>query len=179
MVFWDDLGFPTNYSVDADLEYPGNGVWGFAEHRILDPDNGILGAPQALVRPVGAEPWLLVTEFGTLGALYATADPDVICVFDQLRRLVFVDVANPTRQTLAIGIAPVRMAASNDQGLLLVCDWAGIAAFGAEGVRWRATELVADLHVTRADGDRIYYRGAGETRGVLDARTGAIIPSSG
>jgi hypothetical protein len=177
MVFWDDLGFATNYSVDAEPEYPGNGEWGFPEHRVLSPASDILGAPQALVRPGGnTGPWLLVTEFATLGALYATPDPDVICVFDQLRRLVFVNVQSPSQQTMAEGIAPVRMAASVDQGLLLVCEWAGITAFGSDGVRWRAPDLVADLHITRADGDRIYYRGAGESRGWLDARTGEVLP---
>lgn len=180
MVFWDDLGFATNYTVDPGPEYPGNGSWDYPEHRIFKPGSDLVGGPQALIRPEHADPWLLVTGFTTLGALYATADPDVICVFEQFDRVVFVNVRDPATQALIDDVYPVRIAAAIDEGLLLVCDWNGITAIGVDGVRWRAPDLIYDLHVTRADGDRIYFRGtvpgeSVEARGSLDAPTGDII----
>ena len=182
MVFWDDLGFVTNYTVDAEIEYPGDGEWGYEQHRLADARSDRVGGPQALIRPAHGDPWLLTTAFAGLGALYATADPDVICVFEQFDRIVLVNVSEPTIQMTMDDVYPVRIAASVDQGLLLVCDWNGITAIGNDGVRWRAPDLIYDLHVTRADGDRIYFRGTHpgesvEARGSIDARTGGVISS--
>ena len=183
MVFWDDLGFATNYAVDADPEFPGDGQWDYPQQRIVAPGSELVGGPQALISPRDASPWLLVTGFTGLGALYATADPDVLCVFEQFSRLTFVDARDPRIQTTQDDMYPVRIAAATGVGLFLVLDWDGITAIGNDGVRWRRTGLVYDIHVTRSDGDRIYYRGgnvhvAGDIRGSLDARTGEIIQLS-
>ncbi len=179
MVFWDDLGFVTNYAVDAELEFPGDGGWDYPERRIHRPGSELIGGPQALIRPGDATPWLLVTGFTTLGALYATADPDVLCVFEQFSRVTFVDVRDPAVQMTVDDLYPVRVAGAVDEGLLLVLDWSGITAIGADGVRWRQPDLAYDIHVTRSDGDRIYFRGGNlevgaEIRGSLDARTGDL-----
>ncbi|HEX4442018.1 MAG TPA: hypothetical protein VHZ81_00465 [Galbitalea sp.] len=180
MVYWDDLGFPTNYRVDADPEFPGDGHWDYPQRRVFKPNSRLEGGPQALIRPSSSDPWILVTAFSGLGALYATANPDVLCVFEQFERLVLVDVNDPSIQMMVESVYPVRVAASVDQGLLLVSDWTGVTAIGATGVRWITSGLpLDDFKVTRADGDRIYYRGvkpatAIEVRGSLDARTGAI-----
>lgn len=184
MVFWDDLGFATNYAVDAEVEYPGDGDWAYSQRRIAKPGSDLVGGPQAIIRPGRGEPWLLVTAFVGLGALYATADPSLLCVFEQFDRVVLVNTEDPSIQVAVDDVQPVRVAASVDQGLLLVCEWSGIVAVAANGVRWRAQALrVDDLKVTRADGDRIYYRGvdpadASEVRGSLDAVTGELIPPS-
>ena len=180
MVFWDDLGFATNYTVEADLEFPGDGGWDYPERRIVRPGRELIGGPQALVRPVDAAPWLLVSGFTALGALYATSDPNVLCVFEQFGWVTFVDVRRPENQRTWDDVYPVRIAAATDAGVLLVLDWAGITAIGADGVRWRQSDLAYDIHVTRSDGDRIYYRGGNldigaEVRGSLDARTGTVI----
>jgi hypothetical protein len=180
MVFWDDLGFATSYAVDAEPEYPADGRWTYSETRILNPGSDLIGGPQALIHPAHAEPWLLVTAFTGLGALYATADPDVLCVFEQFDRLVFVTVEDPAIQVVIDDVYPVRIAGSVDQGLLLVSDWSGLTAIGVDGVRWRAPNLAYDIHVMRSDGERIYFRGSdpggsSETRGSLDARTGEVI----
>jgi hypothetical protein len=124
-----------------------------------------------------------VTAFTGLGALYATADPNVLCVFEQFDRVVFVNVEDPSIQMAIDDVYPVRIAGSVDQGLLLVSDWSGITAIGVDGVRWRAPNLTNDIHVTRADGKRIYFRGtdsgeSNETRGTIDARTGEVIHTS-
>jgi hypothetical protein len=110
MVFWDDLGFATNYAVDAQLEFPGDGAWDYPERRILRPGSDLIGGPQALIRPRNAEPWLLVTGFTGLGAIYATADPDVLCVFEQFSRATFVNVRDPDVQTTPDDLYPVRIA---------------------------------------------------------------------
>jgi hypothetical protein len=181
MVFYDDLGFATNYTVDANLEYPGDGKWDYPERRVFKPGSDLVGGPQALIRPTDADAWLLVTGFTGLGALYATPDPDLICVFEQFDRVVLVKVFDPSIQMALDGLYPVRIAGSVNQGLLLVGDWTDITAVGLDGVRWRSGRLVLDdLHITRSDGDRIYYRGenfdgSSELRGSLDARTGETV----
>ena len=180
MVFWDDLGFPTNYTVDAELKFPGDGRWDFPERRIVRPGSDLIGGPQALITPRDTPPWRLVTGFMGLGALYATAHAHVLCVFEQFSHVTFVDVRDPAVQMTPDDLYPVRIAGAVEQGVLLVLDWAGITAIGADGVRWRQSDLAYDIHVTRSDGDRIYYRGGNlgvgpEIRGSLDAQTGEVI----
>jgi hypothetical protein len=180
VVFWDDLGFATNYTVDADPEYPGDGEWGLPVVEIGPARALPTPSPVAVIRPTDGESWVLSTAFAGLGGVYGTPRADVLCLVEQFHRVVLINVTRPVEQT-EIDAHPVRIAASVDEGLLLVAGWAAITAVGPEGIRWRSADLVLDdLHITRSDGGRIYYRGesfdgSGELRGSVDAHTGEVI----
>jgi len=177
MVHWDDLGFVTNYAVDDDIEYPGDGQWGMPIHELATGRILPTPGPVAIIRPTGGEPWVLAAGFIGVAGLYGTPDPSRLCAFERFGRVVLVDIRNPADQ-VELAVHPVRIAAHVDRGLLLVCDWQSVTAIGAEGIRWKSAELVRDdLHITRARGDRIdywgnSYSGVGAVRGSLDARTG-------
>ncbi len=184
MVHWDDLGFATNYTVDDEIEYPGDGQWGMPIHELAGGRSVPTPGPVAIIRPTEGEPWVLAAGFAGVAGLYGTPDPFRFCAFERFGRVVLVDIRNPSDQ-VELAIYPVRISASIDQGLLLVCDWQSVTAIGAEGIRWKSAELVSDdLHITRARGDRIDYRGnnhsvVGAVTGSLDARTGEVVLTVG
>ncbi|HEY1530527.1 MAG TPA: hypothetical protein VGF80_06910 [Galbitalea sp.] len=132
-------------------------------------------APVAIIRPSGAEPWVLSAGFNGVGGLYGTPSPDHLCVVALPDRVVWVEAR--TGNHIDLGLTPVRVAGNVDHGLLLIGDWHGITAIGADGIRWEsAIPEVEDLHITRSDGDRIYYRGmtwnGTEVLGSVDSATG-------
>jgi hypothetical protein len=135
--------------------------------------------PIAIIRPSDGEPWALSASVVGVVELYATADPQVVCVAEQFEELYLVDVRDPG-SAVRLGVPPVRVRAAIDHGLLLVTDFTRIHAVGPTGIAWRSEELVTDdLKITRADGDVINFRGLGgdyeiEVRGVVDARTGEL-----
>lgn len=173
MVLWDDLGFATDYEIDPDPEYPGDGDWGMPEYRLTGDG---FGGPQAIVRPAGGQSWVLAYEFRMPGAFFGTPRPDVLCVFEQYGGLIFVNVHDPT-SVVFTDVQAIRVAANVQAGLLLATDGYSIVGIGAEGLRWQTGDLLSgDLHITRATRDRIYFRGleaGGEVRGSVDAATGA------
>ena len=140
-------------------------------------------APIAIIRPNNGDPWVLSAGFFDLGQLYGSPDPNALCVVERYDRVVFVDVK--THRQIDQGVVyPVHVAAALDHGLLLIADSDSIIALGPDGPRWTAKSLVLDdLHITRSDGDRIYFRGfdvngVDQLRGSLDARTGEVIQPS-
>ena len=180
MVFYDDLGFATNYTVDAEIEYPGDGDWGIEQINV-DGMRGYLAAgPQALIRPKIREPWLLAADLPELGSLYGSSDPDAICLVSRFDRAVLIDTEKPSLQT-TIHDYPVSVASVLDHGLLLIADYWAITAYDSWGLRWESKQLVADdLHIRRTDGDWIVCRGAGTNPAhpleiTVDARTGEVI----
>jgi hypothetical protein len=139
--------------------------------------------PVAIIRPADGEPWVLSVAFAGLGQLCASPDPDAFCVFERHGRVAFVNTR--THRQTDLGIAnPVHVAAALDHELLLIAELDSITAIGADGIRWTSPVLVGvDLHITRSDGDRIYFRcfdvnGIDQVRGSLDAATGEVIQTS-
>jgi hypothetical protein len=136
--------------------------------------------PVAIIRPTGGEPWVLSAGFFGLGQLFATPDPESICVVERFDRVVLVNTRTLEQRDEGIHY-PVHVAAALDYGLLLVAESNSMTAIGADGIRWRSEALLGDdLHITRSDGDRIYFRGFGltsvdEVRGSLDTLTGEVI----
>ena len=134
--------------------------------------------PIAIIRPAAAPPFVLSAGLTGVRALYGTPDPDVICFVEQFGRVVFLTVTDGSMR-IVDDLQPVRIASAVDHGLLLVAGWQDITAIAADGsIRWQATNLVRDdLHITRSDGDRIYYRGRdftppGDLPGSIDTETG-------
>ena len=180
MVFWDDLGFATNYTVDATPEYPGDGVWSYRDVFVGLPGDLRSVGPQALIEPMSGEPWLLRAGFSELGALYGHPDPSIICLFERHVRVTLINTLEPNQQIL-IDDQPVSIASVIDEQLLLVGGWAHVAAYGTDGLNWTSAQLFDDdLHIRRTDNGRIVCRGlrAGNLVPVevtLDARTGEVI----
>jgi hypothetical protein len=164
--------------VEEDPEYPGNGDWGMPTFEV-----GAGGAPVAVIRPADGDPWLLSTKFDSVGTLYATPNPDLVCVMDRLREPAMVDVVDPAKQ-FSLDIAPVRAAAAIDEQLLLFADWQTVTAWGVDGIRWVSEPIFEyDLHIGRTDNGRIVCTGANYAATArwevtLDAATGRVIPSN-
>jgi hypothetical protein len=182
MVFWDDLGFTTDYSVDPDPEFPADGNWGAPEVRV-GSTGSLLGGPQAVISPRAGAAWVLSTHFTDIGSLYGTPDPDSICVVDRFEQATLVDTLQPLKQTRLVA-TPISAAAALDEGLLLIADERRVTAFGIAGLAWTSVDLFdRDLHIRRTDNGRIVCRGWDLTRSTtrpveatLIARTGAKIP---
>jgi hypothetical protein len=182
MVFWDDLGFDTNYTVDVDIEYPGDGQWGMPVVELISGPTLPTPAPVATIRSAHGREWVLSAGFTGIGDIFGSPDPDSFCVVERYGRVIWMN-AETLDQRDQGRFDPVHVAAAADYGLLLLAGPNSIAAIGTDGVRWTASNLVAeDLHITRSDGRWVYYRGLGfnsvdEIRGSLDVRTGTIIPN--
>jgi hypothetical protein len=178
MVYWDDLGFATGYTVDAEPEYPADGDWGVPEVRLLKSFGSLLGAPLAVIRPIDAEPWLLSASIAEWGALYGSPNPHEIYFLDRFLALIRADVRRPT-EYLEIDTLPIHISASVQQGLLLVAGQFDLDAFDEDGLRWRSERLfLDDLQVVRTFRDRIVCSGSSmagpQVEVVLDAATGAV-----
>jgi len=135
--------------------------------------------PIAIIRPSDGEPWVLSAGVVGVTEIYATADPEVLCVAKRFEELYLVNVRD-VGAVVRLGMRPVRITAALDHGLLLVTNFSHITAVGPTGIVWRSEDVVYDdLKITRADGDMINFRGLGgdsepEVRGVVDARTGEL-----
>jgi hypothetical protein len=176
MVFFDELGFAANYTVDAEPEYPGDGDWGLPEFHVLGAG---LGGPVAIMRPMDAAPWLLSATFGHPGAIYATPAPDILCVMEQFTFVTLIDVRTPSAQT-RLDVSAVRVSAALDEQLLLLAGWSAVTAWAPEGIRWVSNDVLDDIHIRRTDNGRIVCTGmragvVGEAEVTLDAATGRVI----
>jgi len=130
-------------------------VWGLPEFAVRGG-----GAPVAVIRPNGVEAWVLATKFDSIGAIYATPDPDLVCVMDRLRSPILVDVRDPAKQA-SLPIAPVRVAAALDEQFLLFADWQKVTAWGVGGIRWVSEPI---------------YGATERYEVTLDAATGSLVP---
>jgi hypothetical protein len=138
------------------------------------------GAPVAVIRPHDGSPWVLSTKFDSVGALYATPDPDLICVLDRSQPPVMIDVREPSTH-FSLPIEPVRVASAIDEQLLLFADWQTVTAWGSDGIRWTSEPIFEyDLHIRRTDNGRIVCTGSNfaateRWEVTLDASTGGVI----
>jgi hypothetical protein len=177
MVFWDDLGFRTNYEVEADLDYPGDDGW---THPIVLVGNELGAGPIAEIIPSDEPTWLLSAELVGVVGLYGCPDPDRLCLVERGKRAVLVRAAAPHDQ-LELPITPTRISAVHDPSLLLITEVETVAAFAADGSRrWRSRPIAFDLHILRTDNGRIVCRGfardgATNVIATLDAETGAYL----
>jgi hypothetical protein len=150
--------------------------------ELIDGQTLPTAAPVAIIRPSDGEPWVLATGLTGVGEFVGTPDPDLFCIAERYGRVIWVNAH--TREQFDQGeLHPVHVAAAVDQGLLLIAGSTSITALGVDGLRWEARGLVGeDVHITRSDGDRVYFRGLDfdgdgvrEARGSLDARTGEVL----
>ena len=181
MVFWDDLGFPTEYSVDAEPEFPAGGEWDYPLVEI-NLGGSVVGGPQMIVSPGMTDPWVLGAHFTDIGSIYATPDPNSLRVADRFNRVMMVNVVRPADQT-KLWDRPLTIARAPDAGLLLIADEVRVSAFGADGHRWTSAVLFDDdLRIRRTDNRRIVCRGwsatgrsAAPVEVTLNAETGKVI----
>jgi hypothetical protein len=180
MVFWDDLGFATDYRVEPEPEYPGDGEWRYRDVFVGLHDDLRSVGPQALIEPLSGEPWLLRAGFSGLGALYGHPNPSIICLFERYARVTLINTQDPGQQAL-IDEQPVSVASAVDEQLLLIGGWAHVTAYDSEGPKWTSAPLFDDdLHIRRTDNGRIVCRGhrpesLAPVEVTLDARTGEVM----
>jgi hypothetical protein len=175
LVLWDDLGFATNYAVEIDPEYPGDGEW--SEPRFGDADLPIIGR----ISPDQEPTWLLSASTDDVVGLYGTPGPNVLCLFERFDQAVLINVRDPSSQFDTGVLAPLSVHAVVESGLLLVATEFDLTALGRDGIVWRSARLFTDdLRVRRTDNDRIVCRGwnyweSAPTEITLDALTGEQI----
>jgi hypothetical protein len=139
-------------------------------------------SPIAIVHPKDADPFVLAAAFVGVGALYATADPCCLCVFERYAEAVLIDTRHPDVQR-ELTVYPVGVFAALDEQLLLVHGETSVLAVGIDGVKWESADLFTDdLHIRRTDNGRIVCRGwnynvssTAPVEVTLDARTGKVI----
>jgi hypothetical protein len=177
MVYWDDLGFTTAYTVDPEPEYPGDGAWGMIARGVNGEDPG---APIAVIRPTDLKPWLLTARVPTVGELYGSPDPHQICIARRFEQPVMLDVRDPGRQD-SVDIGAIHVAAAVDEGLILFADWDSVTAWDGRDIRWSTDPIVQyDLHFRRTGHGRIVcvgtdFESTKRFEVTLDAATGAIV----
>jgi len=177
MVYWDDLGFETAYTVDPEPEYPGDGDWRMPALGVSDEGPG---APIAVIRPTDREPWLLSVRVSTVGEIYGAPDPHQICLARRFEPPVVLDVRDPARQ-VSVDIDAIHVAAAVDEGLILFADWNSVTAWDGRDIRWRSGQLVEyDLHFRRTGHGRIVcvgtdYESVRRFEVTLDAVTGSTL----
>ncbi len=181
-MLFDDLGFAADYSVDTELEYPGDGNWGFPEFRVR-ANGSSFGGPRAIIRPTGGEAWVLVSDLSDIGAIYATPNPRMLCLVDRFSTAITIDVDDPADQTVLDVARPMSVAGAPDVELLFIGDDARVTAFGLHGLQWQSEALFDDdLRIRRTDNERVLCRGWNYTLSTtapievtLDAHTGEVI----
>lgn len=182
-MIWDDLGFRTEYAVDPEPDYPGDGVWTSRQVSIAGTNSVLARGAVALVTPDDSNPWLLDAEIPQVGGLYGTPHPSALLYFDRFTRAVIIDVRDPDAQT-ELEFRPVSVAMARDEQLLLIGGADRVLAWGVNGIAWVSEAVMdADLHIRRTDNGRIVCRGTrlgdsipSTAEVTLDASTGRILP---
>ena len=182
-------GFPRDYEVVVDPEYPPDGDWRVPVFA-FDPTgrpaaDGVARhgtAVAVLVRPADGGEWLATFPAGesTAVGVHSTPSPEHLCVLAG-------GSAHLVRATAPAAGAPVvqelveQVALSVDPPLLLLVGDLGLTALGPHGLAWRAEDWWAleDIRVHRADADGVRCTGTAwddsPVEFVLDPVTGRSI----
>jgi hypothetical protein len=142
------LIFKTNYSVNSKAELPpaGGPVVAFGPEG-TNPNVGLDGSPLCLISPAGRAPWTASFKFGyptrlALSGIFSTPNPEALCVVVGGHGY-WVDVFKQTKSDITcFPIRQVHICEKPD--LLVFADCTRLAAYDANGLKWRSESLVLD-----------------------------------
>jgi hypothetical protein len=140
--------FKTNYSVDSKGELPpaGGPVVAFGPEG-TNPNVGLDGSPLCLISPAGRAPWMASFKFGypsrlALSGIFSTPNPKKLCIVAGGCGY-WVDVFQQTKSD--IKCFPIRQVHICEKpNLLVFVDCTRLAAYDANGLKWRSERLVLD-----------------------------------
>ena len=140
--------FKTNYSVNSNAELPpaGGPVVAFGPES-TNPNVGLDGSPLCLISPAGRAPWTASFKFGypsrlALSGIFSTPNPENLCIVAGGRGY-WVDVFQQTKSDIkCFPIRQVHICEKPD--LLVFADCTRLAAYDANGLKWRSESLVLD-----------------------------------
>src|SRR5208282_1022017 len=146
--------FPMNYAVYFDQELPpsGGAVVSFKAGSQQGGSKGLDG-PLLGIEPRGEARWLACFASGHRGsgfvdAVYATPDPDVLCV---VSHGIGYWINTLTRKKDDVRAIPIRQVQATGE-LLMFVDFTRVACYGSQGLLWISDTLVSDrLVIARAE----------------------------
>jgi hypothetical protein len=148
--------FKTNYSVNSNAELPpaGGPVVAFGPEG-TNPNVGIDGGPLCMISPTGRAAWMASFKFGypsplALSGVFSTPNPEILCVVAGGFGY-WVDVFQQIKSDIkCFPVRQVRVFENPD--LLVFADYTRLAAYDANGLKWRTERLVlGDLFIVDRD----------------------------
>lgn len=140
--------FNTNYSVSTEVELPpaGGRVVAFGREG-TNPNIGLDGGPLCMISPAGHEPWMgnfrsELQSPGVVNGIFSTPSPEIVCVVAGGFGY-WVDVFRQTKSD--IKCFPIRQVQIIEvPNLLVFADDTRLAAYDADGLKWRTDRLALD-----------------------------------
>jgi hypothetical protein len=148
--------FKTNYSVNSNAELPpaDGPVVAFGPEG-TNPNVGIDGGPLCMISPTGRAAWMASFKFGypsplALSGVFSTPNPEILCVVAGGFGY-WVDVFQQIKSDIkCFPVRHVRVFENPD--LLVFADYTRLAAYDANGLKWRTERLVlGDLFIVDRD----------------------------
>jgi hypothetical protein len=182
----DDLGFTSDYKIELDPEFPGDGDWscptiGFAPGGVHGPFlESRLAAPVVVrVRPTGGPEWVASFAAGSGGTtftgIFGSPSPDhALIVVDGQATLI--NMTSPAAEPIDVGAMVTDVVGLPDVEVVLVVRFFDLIRFGKHGITWRSRRLcLDDLRIDQVLSDRIVCSGEFIPREtvVVDLDTGA------
>lgn len=186
---FEGSGFETNYAVDVDPEFPGDGTWPCAnyafnrEGSIQSEFVSPWGTPLILrIKPDTQPEWVGMFPAGgleQLSGVFATPSLRALCVV--VDGLAYVVKTDEPHEGARIVLNFVRqVVAAPKWNLLLLADYTDLVALGPRGVVWRAASLTIDnLWVTGTEGAGIECKGLTLGKRDLEPTTLIVDPHTG
>ncbi len=150
---FDSLGFVSEYSVEPEPEFPGNGEWqcpvfGFdRDGGFMEPFESRFGSPVTVAYDA-TQPgrWVGFFAAGGLGGitgLFACPLPTESCVLnDGLAYVVRVD--NPREGVSLVSNQVTQVVRVPTLPLVLLVSFCDMVALGSSGIAWRSQRLALD-----------------------------------
>jgi len=186
----DDQGFNPSYTVEANPEFPGNGVWSdpvFHLHRDQvcggsEDFRSTWGEPLVVrVTDANGAKWIAMVESGGMhsfrGLLAGPGDHSLVIANGGAAYVI--DTRNPHNDRSISTMPVVNVSAIRELGYLLLSGYTDLTAVDEDGVVWRTDRIVLDdLSVVEATASSITVSGStiegGSCQLTIDPQTGLV-----
>lgn len=182
---FDDLGFPHDFELELEPEFPGDGDWS-GPTRGFSTNGGSTaflesswGAPTIVrIRPAGEPPWTASFPGGSLGSSFrgffgVPSAHHVLVVMDGWGAIV--DARSAEEPAEVVGHQLHQVVRVPDEDIVLLGGMCEVTAVGHDGRLWRSPRLFYDeLQIVRVEREQILCSGysMGTTEAIIDLRSG-------